>query len=221
MMVTEKVAAKKARAHIRYTLADGTRVPGVTTILGVLNKPALVNWANKLGLEGIEVNKYVDVLATIGTVAHSMILAHHKGEQFPVDEYVPEVVDKAENCLISFFEWQKKHDIELILAEASIVSEKHRYGGTVDLYCKLDSVPTLIDYKTGKGIFPEHLYQVAAYRNLLEEQGHKVDQVRILRVGRDETEGFDEKNVADTSREWQIFQHALELYRLGVGKVAA
>jgi len=220
-MATDKTAAKRARAHIRYELADGTRVPGVTTVLNVLNKPALVNWANKLGLDGIEVNKYVDVLATIGTVAHAMILAHHKGEQFPGDEYDPEIVDKAENCLISFFEWEKKHDVEVVLAEASLVSEQHRYGGTMDLYCRLDGVLSLIDYKTGKGIFPEHMYQVAAYRNLLEEHGHKVEQVKILRVGRDENEGFDEKSLADTSREWAIFSHALKLYQLGVGKIAA
>ena len=41
------------RAHQRYKIEDGTIVPGVTTVVGILNKPALVPWANKLGLEGI------------------------------------------------------------------------------------------------------------------------------------------------------------------------
>ena len=47
-MKTEQVT-KRSRAHITYKLADGTAVPGVTTVLSVLNKPALVKWANNLG----------------------------------------------------------------------------------------------------------------------------------------------------------------------------
>jgi len=56
---TEQVM-KRSRAHITYKLADGVPVPGVTTILSVLNKPALVKWANNLGLQGIDSSKYVD-----------------------------------------------------------------------------------------------------------------------------------------------------------------
>ena len=44
----------KSKAHQRYKLADGTQVPGVTTITGQLNKPALIIWANRLGLQGID-----------------------------------------------------------------------------------------------------------------------------------------------------------------------
>ena len=35
-------APDKTKAHTVYKTADNKRVPGVTTILGVLNKPALV-----------------------------------------------------------------------------------------------------------------------------------------------------------------------------------
>ena len=38
-----------SKAHTVYKLADGTRVPGATTITGLLNKPHLVRWANKIG----------------------------------------------------------------------------------------------------------------------------------------------------------------------------
>ena len=37
---------KVSQAHTVYKTADGIRVPGVTTVLGVLNKPALIKWAN-------------------------------------------------------------------------------------------------------------------------------------------------------------------------------
>ena len=30
-------------------LKDGTKVPGSTTVVGLINKPYLLEWANKLG----------------------------------------------------------------------------------------------------------------------------------------------------------------------------
>ena len=53
-MKLEASAAKRGRVHTVYKTKDGKRVPGVTTILGVINKPALVRWANNLGLQGID-----------------------------------------------------------------------------------------------------------------------------------------------------------------------
>ena len=57
----------KYKAHTRYELKDGTYVPGTTTITGLENKPFLVPWANRLGLEGIAVgNKYEVIEYKIG-----------------------------------------------------------------------------------------------------------------------------------------------------------
>jgi hypothetical protein len=63
----------KTKAHIIYKLADDSRVPGCTTICGILDKPALLEWANRIGLQGIEMRRYVDDKADIGTLAHDMI----------------------------------------------------------------------------------------------------------------------------------------------------
>lgn len=218
-METETVAARRSKAHIRYELADGTRVPGVTTVLGVLAKPALVPWANNLGLAGIKVKDYVDALAGIGTIAHEMILCHHENRKFEADGRPADMIDKAENCLLSYFAWEKGHVIEPILCEAQLVSQQYRFGGTLDMFAKVDGIKTLLDYKTGKAIYREYFYQCAAYRELLREvKGEMVDQIRILQVGRDETEGFGEASQASTEREWDIFQHCLALYNLKVGK---
>jgi PD-(D/E)XK nuclease superfamily len=217
MVDIDKTAAKRSKAHTRYYSKDGTLLPGVTTILGVLNKPALVPWANNLGLAGISVREYVDALAAIGSLAHEMILAHHKNVKFEADGHPADLIDKAENCLLSYFEWERGHNIEPILCEAQLVSLLG-FGGTLDLYAKVDGVRTVVDYKSGKAIYPEHVYQTAAYRHLLLENGYEVDGVRILQIGRSEDEGFSEKFVGDTSREWEIFKHCLELYKLKVGK---
>lgn len=73
---------------------------------------------------------------------------------------------------------------------------------------------TLVDFKTGKALYPEYLYQVAAYRQLLQEQGWPVASARILRIGRDESEGFEEVIRTSLETEWEIFLRCLEIYKL-------
>ena len=203
-----------SKAHTVYKLADGTRVPGTTTITGLLNKPQLVRWANQLGLEGIDSSTYTDEAAKIGTLAHAMVQAHLQRDELDMNQFSKVQIDHAENSLISFFEWKSRHKIEVIDCELPMVSEELKYGGTIDCYCFLDGVPTLLDFKTGKAIYEEYFVQLAAYKNLLEEQGHIVERCEILRIGRDETEGFEERHVTDTSKYFEIFKSLLNVYYL-------
>lgn len=203
-----------SKAHIRYKTSDGTVVPGATTITGLLNKPYLIRWANDLGLEGIDSSTYTDEAAKTGSLAHAMIQADLQGTQIDKAQYSPIQVDLAENALLSWFEWKKRHIIEPVHCEVPFVSDRMKYGGTVDCYCKLDGKPTLLDFKTGKAIYPEYFVQLAAYAELLRENGYPVDECRILRVGRDATEGFEERSVADTRDWFEIFQHLLSVYYL-------
>lgn len=203
-----------SRAHVVYKTSDGKRVPGTTTITGLLNKPQLVAWANRLGLEGIDSSKYVDAAAEVGTAAHRMIECHLTGETFETERYSPHTVGLAENALISFYEWADRHRVRVIATEMQLVSDRLRYGGTIDCLCEMDGELTLLDFKTSKAIYDEHFIQLAAYRALLEEAGHKVARCRILRVGRDESEGFEERSMSDTSKHFEIFQHLLAVYYL-------
>ena len=205
---------EKTKAHIRYKGANGENVPGVTTILGILNKPALVKWANNLGLQGIDSSRYRDEMADIGTLAHYLIMCHLTGQTPDTSDYSPNQVDLAENATLSYYEWEKGHDIEPILVEEALVSDQYGYGGTVDLYAAVDGVPTLVDFKTGKAIYPEMVYQLAAYKQLLQEHGYEVGPARILRIGRDADEGFEEKVVTGLERQWAIFNHCLGIYNL-------
>lgn len=209
-----KDAPKKSKAHIRYELPDGTKVPGVTTVLGVLNKPALVIWANRLGLQGIDSSKYRDEMADIGTLAHQMIVDNFKGEETDTSEYSKSQIELAENCLLSFWAWEKGHKIEVIMAEAQLVSAQYGYGGTIDCFCKLDGQPTLLDFKTGKAIYTEFFYQLAAYEQLLAEAGHLIEVTRILRIGRDADEGFEERSVGKLDKQFELFKHCLAIYNL-------
>lgn len=201
-----------SRAHTVYKTADGKRVPGATTVTGLLNKPHLIRWANNLGLEGIDSSKYTDEAAAVGTLAHALIQAHLQGDKVNTDLFSPIQVDLAENAVLSFYEWASRHKIEPIICEIPMVSEKRRYGGTVDCYCMLDGKPTLLDFKTGKAIYDEYFVQTSAYKELLLEHGHPVEEIKILRVGRDETEGFEERSITDGTKYFKIFCNLLDIY---------
>ena len=204
----------KDKPHTIYKLADGTRVPGVTTFLGVINKPALVSWANKLGLQGIDSTKYVDNLADVGTLAHLMILAYLKGDELDTSDYSKSQIDLAKNSFASYLNWEKDHKIEPILIETPLVSEEYRFGGTPDLLAMVDGASTLIDFKTSKAIYPEALIQVAAYWVLILEHGYGIDNTMILRIGRDESEGFEVRPIKAIRTSWEIFTHCQAIYEL-------
>jgi len=173
----------KTAAHQVYKTKSGLRVPGTTTITGNLgwNKQALITWANNLGLEGIVASKFRDDKAEIGTLAHRFLLDEKKGVKTDTSDYSANQIQQAENSLISYYEWAKGKKIEPILMEEPLVDEENLYGGTPDIYGRVDGVLELTDYKTGKGIYLEHFIQVAGgYKHLLEANGYKVERVRIL-----------------------------------------
>lgn len=203
---------KKNTAHTIYKDENGKRLPGVTTIIGQLDKPALKAWANRLGLAGIDLNSYVDDLANVGTLAHEMIQAHFTGEKLDLNEFSKNDIDRAENALISFYNWIDTIPIKPILNEAQLVNND--FGGTVDMLAKIGNKNVLIDFKTGSGIYEEMGYQLAGYKILLEHNGYKVDQAMIVRVGRDEEERFEVKNFSDLSNYEAIFNHLLAIYKL-------
>jgi hypothetical protein len=220
-MVIDKTLAKVSRQHTVYKLADGTRVPGVTTVLNEMAKPALIPWANKMGLQGIDTTKYVDAAANVGKCCHAMIESHLKGGPFVADDYSPDAVDLAENGYLKYLEWEHGVLLTTVESELQLVSEKYRFGGTVDLYCRLTDISakqppkmTLVDFKTGQsGIFPEHAHQTAGgYRLLLEESGRPVDQVLIIRVGKSEAMDLETKWIGNWDLHANIFLACLHLH---------
>ena len=229
-------SGKFVKAHVIYKNKAGIRLPGVTTVLGILNKPALVPWANNLGLQGINVRDYVDDKADIGTLDHEMMHINLQNlmSTFPDSSLLWEQVDEnnvplrvkgyytgmqlqiAQVGFKKFLEWKSQHTIVPIILERGMVSEKYQFGGTIDNYCLLDGIPTLIDYKTCKALYPEHFIQVCAYRQLLKETGHKVKKCAILRVGRVEMEGFEFQEIPEKKLAlcWKMFKYCLQIYNL-------
>ena len=201
----------KSKAHQRYKLADGTQVPGVTTITGQLNKPALIIWANKLGLQEIDSSKFRDDKSMIGTLAHEMILAHLSKRKPETEDYSKNQIDAAENSFLSYLEWEKQHTIEPILTEFQAVSETYKYGGAFDFYGLVDDTLELIDFKTGSGIYEEMWFQISAYGKLITDP---VLRYRILNIPRTEDESFKEEVKTDLSLHFEAFLKLLDFYYL-------
>lgn len=210
-----EVVSNKAKAHVRYRLKDNTIVPGVTTITGQLgwNKQVLINWANRIGLEGISANKYRDSKADIGILAHAMITDRLAGKETDTSDYSKNQIDQAENSVLSFWEWERGRKIDVIFMERPLVSEKLGFGGTLDVYAKINGMCELIDLKTGSGIYEEMKIQVAGYDFLLMENGYQVDRVRILNIPRAESETFQEEVVGNIDLYWGIFLNLLDIYQ--------
>jgi len=212
--VSDVMEFEKAEAHIRYHLADGTLVPGVTTIVDVLNKPVLVPWANKMGLKGIDAMKYRDEAAAIGTLAHEMIACRLLGKEPDLSDWSPNQIEKATNALNKFVLYESEHRLEPMVIERPLVSEKYRFGGTPDYLGLRDGVPVVLDLKTGSGIYPDAFIQVAGYRQLVWEASYEAEAVYILRVGRDSSLSWEEQRVGNLDIYWEMFLHCLALYEL-------
>ena len=203
-----------------YKNSEGQRLPGVTTICGVMSKDTLIAWANRIGLEGTEVGAYVDDKAAIGTLAHALVMAELTGSPLTKEvlaDYSPNQVRYAENASLSFYEWLKSHRVEVIECEHSMISEDHQFGGTDDIYAIVDGAYEVLDLKSGSGIYPEHVTQVAGgYGILRKENRYKVDRFRILNIPRTANENWGELLVGDEQvrLHQKLFLACLDVYNL-------
>lgn len=196
--------------HTTYINSNGEKLPSVTQILGVINKPALINWANKMGLQGIKTNEVLRNTADIGTLAHEIIESWIKNRKPNWKDYTQEQRLQACKCARRFFEWKDKQEkFAPIVSEISLVSEKYQYGGCIDLIANLNGKRTVIDFKTSSGIWDEAKYQTSAYYNMANENGFDCVDVMIIRIGRDDFETF---KVEQKEQAFEVFKSALTLY---------
>lgn len=210
----------RVKAKEKYRNAAGDIIPSVTTALAELAKPAFIRWANRIGLQGIDMNKYKDALADVGILTHAFIIAHLQDEILDVDEFTPEQVRLAQDCYKMFLDWEVRNPVRCIMAEEPLISEKYQFGGRLDLYAVCNKELVLVDFKTNAtGIYQDMVYQVAAYWYLLIEAGYKVSKVVILRLGRSSNEGADEKIISNYELHtgFEIFVRCLDIYRLKRG----
>lgn len=207
---------------------DGEPVPGVTTICGILNKPALVGWAGKLctelawraGKAGEVLPKWTDVLygtrddaASAGTLVHELFDAFIRKHPLPA---IPdtEIGRAAARGFDNAKRWLEGSALEIEAYEKPLVSLLYHYGGTPDaLAMGSDGVIALADWKTSAGVYAEMAIQMGAYRQLLREAADtKVQGVHLVRFSRDNGDFahyYYGDDVLDMG--WEVFRALLAL----------
>jgi hypothetical protein len=96
--------------------------------------------------------------------------------------------------------------------ERSLVSDRHAFGGTFDLYCQLfDGAYAVVDYKTTSSLTREHGLQLAAYAVLYREHGMKVNRRIAVRIKKDNPGAFYARTYADHAGDVEVFL-ALKTY---------
>lgn len=208
------------RPKTGYFARDGKRVPGVTSVLIYKDPGALMWWAWKQGSEGKDFRETRDKAADAGHAAHAMIEANIHGRPMPDRAPDLDVQMKAEQAFEAFLEWRKGVSLQIIDTERPLVSELHRYGGTYDALAVVNGKPALLDWKSGSGIYPETIAQLAAYRELIRENcGSKrelaPEGAYCLRVGKEMGDfhhhGYT-REILDLG--WERFQAAKWMYTL-------
>lgn len=159
-----------------YRNKEGIRVPGTTTIIGRFkDSGGLLYWAFEQGkaAERGEINKLYDKrdeAAESGTLAHSFVEARIEGVEPKIPESASEaVIADATAAFESYLTWESMSKLEVLDQEMELVSEKYQFGGSPDAIGTINGQLCLVDWKTSNGIYPDYLIQLAAYKQLWEE----------------------------------------------------
>src|SRR6266403_4142445 len=150
--------------HTKYFNDEGTEVPSVTTILKVLNKPALVGWANKQGLKGLSLEQATAYSIDVGNLLHHRINCYANNEEPTFNAFCGKrAIAKSGKLFDNFLEYLVSRDGNIIASEVKLVSTTGRFGGTLDLVVEIGGAQEVWDIKSSTDIWPEHLIQVCAY----------------------------------------------------------
>jgi len=216
---------------------DNLKIDGVTSVLKVLDKPALIYWAVGQTIEffkqtlkpgqsygemeiqamlnegKVAFRKKSKFATDFGSLVHEWIEKYIKGQKPE-----PFTDPKLKNSVDKFLKWEADNKVKFIESERMIYSKKYKYAGTLDFIAEIDGKKWLGDIKTSKAIYDEYLFQTAAYRQAYTEETHeKVAGELIVRIGKD----GDEVEIAKSTDEhttpyWvnrNAFNHCLKLYR--------
>jgi len=199
-----------------YKTKDGNRVPGVTTILSRFkDSGGLIHWAWECGVNGQDYRQVRDNAASIGHAAHDMVECHIRNKIFDSSKYSDECLKKAEVSFQSFLEWAASSHLKADETEFSLISEKYKYGGTGDVMF-VKGKRSLGDWKTSNAVYPEYICQLAAYKNLWEENyPDKPIEGGAHLIRFDKNYGdFHHHYYTDLDDAWESFKHMRALYDL-------
>lgn len=193
----------------RYRVSvDGgkpTHASNVTTILNVLNKPAIKPWAIRITCDYIEENirKLVeqdsfsvqDVFkiierartwaetkreeaADIGTSAHDWIRDYWRAVIRKTDIPPKPEERQPRNCIENALDFFSKHKMVPVAVEEPLYSLETGVCGRPDWIGYVDDEFSIVDYKSTKALWPECPVQMTPYAKIYEEMHGLLPKVR-------------------------------------------
>lgn len=210
---------------------NGKKIDGVTSVLNVINKPALLGWAARCAadhvrakliagkiLDELEIKQLCDEAVKAHTVKRDRAadigsLTHEWIEKYINQENPPMPINtQVNNGVSAFLEWVQSRHVEFIHSERKIFSRKYNYAGTLDFEAKIDGNLFIGDIKTSSAIYPEMFFQTAAYQNARqEEEGHDFAGNIIVNCRKDG--GLEVRESVEFEQNFRAFLGALTLYR--------
>ena len=125
--------------------------PSVTELIKLLDKPALLNWANKIGLEGIGLDEYRKKVMKDGTSIHKQIEMYVK-DKTPFENNLHQL------GFDNYFSNKK-----IVSIESNIETEW--FKGRQDIRIEYKGKEYICDFKSNqKYIYFENKLQLVAYR---------------------------------------------------------
>ena len=233
------------KKHIYWRVEDdGTRIkiPSVTKVIGILDKPALLSWAARITAEYLinlipdiksgdlvlspedaknlfykakaEASRIRDEAADIGTKTHEAIEDYLKTKKKPKG-LEPEV-QKTFNAFIAF---AKEMKLGEIIESEKILYSTYGYAGRMDILAYLGGKKYLIDVKTSKGFYKEMPLQLSAYCAAYEEMTkNKITGMGIIRLSKEDGLPYWRDYTEERDVSFQQFLCLLDFVKLGTGK---
>lgn len=186
---TIRVTVADERWYIK-TAEDGTitEYPSVTWIadsypkgIGYYKYLADKGWDNAqnelhaAGNRGSKVHKGITSLLLGNSIRMDDKLQNDDGE----DE---DITLEEWEAIMSFSAWHKEANPTMLANELTVFNEEYKYAGTADFICLIGDEKYLIDFKTGKEIWPSYELQLSAYAHALPAD-MRPDKLAILQVG--------------------------------------
>jgi hypothetical protein len=175
----------------------------------------LMSLTSRLGKERAG-QKLLQKAGDIGTQVHALIEWDLRASLMEDAGPSPHIVDAAQWGYMAYQDWKKSVHLKPIWIEQTVYSKQHGYAGTMDLLAEVNGKLTIVDWKTGKAIYPEAYLQNAAYRHALREMGHG-DPVQgiIVRLPKNtEDPEFEAKTIEDSEDSlFQTFLHTFEVWK--------
>ena len=168
--------AKEERRHFEAAMLEVLSKPGA-------RDPDYVLAAVAEAVSGVKAaDREKQRAATIGTAVHAGIEWHLRrmlGEDAGAEPRLP---DPAAWAVESWRDWAVSVALEPLGIERTVYCVECGYAGTLDLYAKVKGVLSVLDWKTGRAIYPEAFLQNVAYRHAAQRLGMPAAQGLIVRL---------------------------------------